>query len=107
MTRRVPAVVIRDLLSSLKSIRDFTATSNPATLDKARADLDLVNMIDASGQWVGAVVPHPRIEGYWMAMWKPADFRDSGMKRYKSWRGAVARVQRIYPGCVFRAPPPT
>ena len=46
------------------------------------------------GSWLGAVVHHPRIEGYWMALWRAVDHRDCGMKRYKTWKGACALVEK-------------
>lgn len=47
---------------------------------------------DKAGIYVGDAVPHPRIEGMWMAMWKPLHAGDCGMKRYKTRRGAIRRV---------------
>jgi hypothetical protein len=49
------------------------------------------------GTWLASVVHHPRIHGYWLAM-LCADLADSakpsGWYRYKTWRGAVALVER-------------
>jgi len=55
---------------------------------------DGFDVFDQAGALIGAVVPHPRIEGMWMAMWKPTNHRDSGMKKYKTRRGAIRRVER-------------
>jgi hypothetical protein len=49
---------------------------------------------DESGALIGHVVPHPRMLGYWLAMWKPRTPRDCGMKRYRTRRGAENRVHR-------------
>jgi len=49
--------------------------------------------ISRDGKSVAGVVLHPRMEGFWMAVYPPANRRDSGMKRYKTRRGAVGRVQ--------------
>lgn len=46
------------------------------------------------GSWLGAVVHHPRADGCWMAMWRPVDHKDCGMKRSKTWNGAVALVEK-------------
>ena len=58
------------------------------------------------GSDYGAVVRHPRQESMWMAMWEPRGGRDSGMKRYRTRRGAWAKVQRMaaapWPGARLR-----
>ncbi len=55
---------------------------------------DGFDVLNAQGSRIGAAVPHPRMPGMWLAMWKPRDWRDSGMKRYKTRKGAIARVQK-------------
>ncbi len=52
--------------------------------------------------WRGEVVPHPRMEGYWLAMWKPHGPGDCGFKRYKTQRGALRRVARETVGLTLR-----
>lgn len=45
-----------------------------------------------------AVVHHPRIPGHWMALTPPANWRDSGMKKYATRGGAVRRITTILMG---------
>ena len=45
-------------------------------------------------QPIAGAYPHPRILGAWLAVVPPRDHRDSGLKRFKSRRGAVAFVDR-------------
>jgi len=56
---------------------------------------DGFDVVDDSGKVIGAAVPHPRQEGMWMAMWKPTNANDSGMKRYKTRAGAIRRVHQM------------
>jgi hypothetical protein len=44
---------------------------------------------DKTIAWAG---PHPRKEGCWLAVAPPRDWRDSGMKTFKTRKGAVAFV---------------
>lgn len=49
---------------------------------------------DAGGAYLGCVILHPRIEGAFMAMYCTNDRCDCGFKKYKTARGAAARVRR-------------
>ena len=49
--------------------------------------------LDGNGV-IGHVGPHPRMPGFWMAVWKPRNIHDCGMKRYKTRKGAENRVVR-------------
>lgn len=51
--------------------------------------------ITRAGVYAAAVVKHPRIPGSWMAMVKSKDWRESGMKRFKTRNGAVRYVSRM------------
>lgn len=55
------------------------------------------------GHIIGHVVRHPRIAGYWLAMWPPLTPRDCGMKKYKTRRGAVSRVRREWAAALEKA----
>ena len=59
-----------------------------------RKRLEEYEVRDERGELIGGAVPHPRMEGYWLAVWAPHDWRDCGIKRYKTRSGAIARVRR-------------
>lgn len=46
------------------------------------------------GKSIAGAFPHPRIIGWWLAIAPPLDWRDSGMKKFRTRRGAVAFVDR-------------
>ena len=41
-----------------------------------------------------SVVQHPRICNAWLATWRPVNYTDCGMKRYKTRSGAIKRVMK-------------
>lgn len=43
---------------------------------------------------LGGACLHPRSPSDWMAWWKPRHTRDSGLKRYRTRAGALARARK-------------
>lgn len=50
--------------------------------------------VEKDGQIIAGAYPHPRIEGWWLAAVPPIDWRDSGLKKFKTRSGAVRFVEK-------------
>lgn len=78
---------------------EVTITGAYKALDRALEPETILDqeVFGEDGTSIGFAVPHPRMAGYWLACWKPRNRQDSGLKRYKTRQGAIARVRQEYP----------
>jgi len=56
------------------------------------SDREIAYEVEQDGKPIAGAYPHPRMIGMWLAVVPPQGWRDSGMRKFKTRRGAVRFV---------------